>query len=178
MNQKSMFNDHFQERDIVYTPDDVVKDMVSFFPLSGKCLDPCRGHGAFWDRLPDGSDWCEIKDGKDFFDYDLQVDWIIGNPPYSIFVDFLKHSFELAKNVVYILPTNKVFQSFSVMDEIDRYGGIKAVLVYGGGQRVGFPFGFSVGAFHFKKDYVGGSLIIFRRLITSSFTKTAKNSRL
>lgn len=151
--------------DIVYTHDDVVKDIVSFFPIKGKCLDPCKGDGVFLRYLPSSTEWCEIRQGRDFFDYSGRVDWIVGNPPYSIFFEFLNHSFNISNNVVYILPTNKVFQSFKIMDSIDNYGGIHTILVYGGGQRVGFPFGFSVGAFYFRKNFNFGTKIIFRRLI-------------
>lgn len=149
--------------DIVCTPDVVVLDIINFFKPSGKCLDPCCGSGEFLRHLPVGSDWCEIREGKDFFNYQNQVDWIIGNPPYSIFVDFLRHSFRLAKNVVYLVPTNKIFQSFKIMDQIDEYGGIKAMVVYGGGQRIDMPFGFSVGVFHFVKNYNGKTRIVFRK---------------
>jgi hypothetical protein len=163
--QKTLFeNIDPNPSDIVYTPENIVLDIMSFFPISGKCLDPCRGDGAFFRFLPEGSDWCEVRERKDFFDYNLCVDWIVGNPPYSIFYDFLRHSFKLSNNIVYILPTNKVFQSFKIMDEIDNYGGIRTMLVYGSGQNVGFPWGFSVGAFHFKRNYDGATKIIFRRL--------------
>lgn len=151
--------------DIVYTPDNVVLDMLSFFPIAGKILDPCKGDGAFIKRLPGDAEWCELREGRDFFNHTEHVDWIVGNPPYSIFRDFLAHSYNIADNILYIVPTNKIFQSFKIMDMIDRNGGIHTMLVYGGGQNVGFPFGFSVGAFYFKKGYVGASKIIFRRII-------------
>jgi hypothetical protein len=106
-------------------------------------------------------DWCEIEEGKDFFLYRAQVDWIIGNPPYSGFLAFLKHSFSLAENVVYLVPTNKIFQSWKVMDAIIEYGGVKGMLIYGSGHLVGFPFGFSVGAFHFQRGYRGDTRLAF-----------------
>lgn len=113
------------------------------------------GRRIVYNNLPSGSDWCEIKYNKDFFDYNETVDWIIGNPPYSIFKNWLEHSFKLAANVVYILPTNKVFQRQIIMKMINEYGGIAALKVYGSGTIIGFPFGFSVGAFHFQKGYKG-----------------------
>lgn len=140
--------------DIVYTPDNVCKDIVRWVKPNGKCLDPCYGDGAFYKNLPTGSDWCEIRQGKDFFDYKEHVDWIIGNPPYSIFEEWLRHSFDIAENVVYILPTNKVFQRQIIMRMINNYGGIKGMMVYGSGSMVGFPFGFSVGTFWFSRNYV------------------------
>ena len=141
--------------DIVYTPDNVVKSIIDWIKPGGKCLDPCMGDGAFLRQLPAGSDWCELRKGKDFFDYNTKVDWIIGNPPYSIFEEFLRHSFDIAQNVVYILPTNKVFQRQIIMEMINSWGGIKGIMVYGSGSVVGFPFGFSTGTFHFKKNYNG-----------------------
>ncbi|MFQ5637993.1 MAG: hypothetical protein ACE5IR_08345 [bacterium] len=141
--------------DVVYTPYEVAKQIIAWIKPSGKCLDPCKGDGAFLRHLPNGSDWCEIREGKDFFDYENKVEWVIGNPPYSIFEDWLRHSFEIADNVVYILPTNKVFQRQVIMDMINKWGGVKALLVYGSGSQVGFPFGFSVGTFHFQRDWQG-----------------------
>ena len=155
-----MFPRKAHPRDIFYTPEWVVKDKVHYFRPTGKCLDPCSGRGVFHKYLPVGSDWCEIQKGRDFFNYTKKVDWIIGNPPYSIFEDFLKKSFEIADNVSYLVPTNKIFQRQIIMDMINRYGGIKSMIIYGSGQLIDFPFGFSVGNFHFKKNYKGETKVI------------------
>lgn len=153
--QQSLFYLPPLQSDVVYTPDKTAKDIIDWLKPTGLCLDPCLGDGAFYKYLPKGSEWCEIRKGKDFFDYNKKVDWIIGNPPYSIFEDWLQHSFELADNVAYILPTNKVFQRQIIMKMINDWGGVKGIKVYGSGQAIGFPFGFSVGAFHFGKKYKG-----------------------
>ncbi|HZW70803.1 MAG TPA: hypothetical protein VFF57_07990 [Hanamia sp.] len=145
--------------DIVYTPEDISKAIVNFLNPVGKCLDPCRGDGSFYKYLPN-ADYCEIKEGLDFFDYSKKVDWIIGNPPYSIFKDFLEKSFELADNVSFLVPTNKVFQRQVIMDMINKWGGVRSIIVYGSGSLIGFPFGFSVGNFHFQKNYKGATEII------------------
>ena len=150
--------------DVVYTPSAIALDMVEYFEPKGSILEPSAGDGIFLRYLPPETEWCEIEKGRDFFTYQKRVDWIIGNPPYSIFSEFLAHSFRLAENVVYILPTNKIFQSWRIMNQIEKYGGIRAMLVYGGGNAVGFPFGFSVGAFHFQRGWKGDSTIVFRNL--------------
>lgn len=147
------------ESDIVYTPRNVSKGIIQFLKPIGKCLDPCKGDGAFYDYLPD-ADYCEIREGKDFFEYNNRVDWIIGNPPYSIFEEFLRHSFELANNVSFLVPTNKVWQRQIIMDLINKWGGVKSIIIYGHGGLIGFPFGFSVGNFHFQKDYRGDTSIV------------------
>lgn len=150
-----MFETPVLPADIVYTPVSVSKRICEHLDLSGKCLDPCKGDGAFLRFMPDGSEYCEIREGKDFFDYNGKVDWVVGNPPYSIFFDFLQKAFEIAENVSFLVPTNKIFQRQVVMDAINKYGGIKSMMIFGSGQLIDFPFGFSVGNFHFKKGYKG-----------------------
>jgi hypothetical protein len=110
--------------------------------------------------MPVGSEYCEISDGKDFFEFNKRVDWIIGNPPYSNFKEFLEHSFNLSDNVSFLVPTNKIFQRQIIMDMINRYGGIKSQIIFGSGSLIGFPFGFSVGNFHFQRGYKGDCKLI------------------
>jgi hypothetical protein len=156
MKQERLFDIPVNPSDIVYTPDEVASGIINWLKPVGKCLDPCKGDGAFYKFFPeDGRDYCEIREGKDFFDYRGGVDWIIGNPPYSIFEAFLQKSFALADNVAFLVPTNKIFQRQLIMDRITAYGGIKSMLIYGSGQILDFPFGFSVGLFHFQKNYSG-----------------------
>ena len=101
--------------DKIYTPVETAKDIISKFNLSGKVLDPFKGNGAFYDNLPETveKDWCEIDLGRDFFDYNEKVDWIISNPPYSIFGPVIEHSMEIADNIVYLIPLNKLTSSFT-----------------------------------------------------------------
>lgn len=158
--QIEMFDKPVLPADIVYTPEIISKAIIEHLKPDGLCLDPCKGDGAFLKYLPAGSDYCEIREGKDFFNYSQKVNWIIGNPPYSIFKDFLQHSFDISENVSFLVPTNKVFQRQIVMDMINKWGGVKSIIVYGSGSLIGFPFGFSVGNFHFKKGYKGETEII------------------
>lgn len=164
MAQLSMFKQSHNAKDVVFTPDEVAQDIIGYFNPSGIVLDPCKGDGSFYRNYPEGvqSRYCEISEGKDFFTFTEKVNWIIGNPPYSIFFDFLQHSFKIADDVVYLIPTNKVFQSWKLMKSIQKWGGIYTMLVYGSGHLVGFPFGFSVGAFHFRKGYHGKVTLQFR----------------
>lgn len=46
------------------------------------------------------------------------------------------------------------------MDLINKWGGVKSIIIYGSGTLIGFPFGFSVGNFHFEKGYKGDTKII------------------
>lgn len=151
-------------RDVVYTPDDVARDVVNFFKPTGRILEPCAGDGAFLRYLPPDTDWCEIEKGRDFFACHERYDWIVGNPPYSIFSDWLRHSFEIAANIVYIIPINKAFNSHRSMCEIARYGGIKTIYVFS--QQTfsdyGWTVNFALGAVHFRRGYKGGTFTYFR----------------
>lgn len=150
-------------RDVVYTPDDVARDVVNFFKPTGRILEPSAGDGAFLKYLPPDTDWCEIEKGRDFFACHEHYDWIIGNPPYSIFSDFMRHAFKLADNVVFVIPINKAFNSMKMMREIFEYGGIPAVYVIDGGGRLNFvEIGFTIGAVHFQRGYKGGMFTVFR----------------
>lgn len=157
MSQLKLFNipEKQNENDVVYTPQWVAQDMINFFKPSGKCLDPCYGTGAFYNLLPDGSDYCEIKQGKDFYDYYKKVDWIIGNPPYSDWMNWVIHSFKLSKNILYLITTNKFFISYKIIKKLRNWGHIKHIRYYGPGNRLGFPLGFAIGAVYIKKNYFG-----------------------
>lgn len=121
--QTTLFEIPVNPSDIVYTPENIAAGIIQFLNPSGKCLDPCKGDGAFYNYLPEGSDYCEIREGKDFFEYNKKVDWIIGNPPYSIFEQFLQKSFSIADNVAFLVPTNKVFQRQLIMEMVNKWGG-------------------------------------------------------
>ena len=142
--------------DKVYIPENIAKKIIDEFNLEGKVLDPFRGKGAFYDNLPKtvSKEWCELDDNKDFFQFTENVDWIISNPPYSIFNDVLKHSFELCDNIVYLIPINKLTSSFTRIKQLSDWGGIPKVILMSP-KEVGFPFGFAVGAVYFKKGYKG-----------------------
>ena len=75
--------------DVVYTPDAIAADIVRHFSPTGRVLDPCAGDGVFLRHLPVGADWCEIEQGRDFFMWTEPVDWVVGNPPYAVFPDWL-----------------------------------------------------------------------------------------
>ena len=145
---------HINKNDVVFTPDWLAKQICEMFPIGGEVLEPCKGEGVFLKYLPSNTEWCEIADDKNFYDYHKKVDWLVTNPPYSDFDRFLDHSFELADNVVLLVPIAKIMKSMGTLKKIFIYGGIVSCHFLGGGQ-AGFPFGFPVGIYHFKKDYKG-----------------------
>jgi hypothetical protein len=141
-------------KDVVLTPRHIAVSMVNHFKPSGAILDPCRGEGVFSDMI--GCDWCDIQEGSDFFDWETPMDWIIGNPPYSIYSDWIRHSFDIADNIVYLIPINKAFNSSSMLKATYDWGGIAEIVHVGPGAQLKFPIGFAIGAVHYKRCYKGG----------------------
>ena len=141
--------------DVVYTPEWVAKDMVKYFNPGGSILEPCSGDGVFLKYLPDNTKWCEIQRGRDFFAWHKRVDWLFGNPPYGIYSKWLDHSMNIASDIVYLLPVNKAFNSWAMINRVNDWGGIAAIRVYGAGARLGFPIGYAIGAIHYQKGYTG-----------------------
>lgn len=148
------------DTDKVYTPENIAKLIISKFNLSGKVLDPFKGQGAFYNNYPETvkKDWCEIDEGKDFFEYKEHVDWIISNPPYSIYDEVMNHSFEIADNIVYLVPLNKIVSSLGRVKKIKEFGGVPYIYIIGA-SRCGFPFGFPCCAIYVKRGYKGETKI-------------------
>lgn len=148
------------KNDKIYTPLNVAKEIIDIFQPTGKVLDAFKGKGAFYNQYPANveKDWCEIDDGRDFFDYNEKVDWIITNPPYSILDEVLEHSFEIAQNIVYLVPLSKIFTSLKRIRKILNFGNIKEIHIIGAGK-CGFPFGFPACAIWFSKGYSGKTII-------------------
>ena len=135
--------------DEIDTPFDLAIKIVTYFNPKGKILEPCKGNDGFY-RTGIFTDWCEIKDGKDFFDYNEKVDWIITNPPFSKFRKFLNHSMELADNIVFLCSINHFWLKARIRDMIEKGFGIKEILLVDTPET--FPqSGFQIGVVHIQK---------------------------
>ena len=148
--------------DLVLTPLAMAKRVIDLYGIQegSTILDPCRGEGAFYDNYPENciKDWCEIEEGRDFYAYEGNVDWIITNPPYSILDDFMNKAFEVADNIVFLVPLSKMVSSLGRIRRVLGYGNIVSIHIVGAGK-CGFPFGFPACAFYMKKEYTGETLI-------------------
>ena len=141
--------------DDVMTKTESAQFIIDYFNPKGFVLEPCKGTGSFYNLFKGDKDWCEIKQGKDFFNYNKKVDWIITNPPFSIFDEFLLKAFEIADNIVFFCPLVKTFKGKKLDQKIQEYGDIKEIIHMGTGSQHGFPFGFSVGCIYYKRNYKG-----------------------
>lgn len=100
--------------DRIYTPPELAELIVGHLKPSGRMLEPCRGTGSF-SRLMPGCDWCELDEGRDFFELQaggfLNYDWIITNPPFSLIYEFAEKAFDVASSdggrVCFLAPLNQ-----------------------------------------------------------------------
>jgi hypothetical protein len=121
-------------------------------------LEPCAGRGAFVRAFKANGikniTACEIKKGRDFFDCDQRVDWIITNPPFSQMREFLKHSYEIASNVVFLTFTAHVLgMKARLQDMNDARWGIKELLCVPTPPKPWPQSGFQVCAAHLRKGW-------------------------
>ena len=148
----------YNPNDDIMTPRHIAKRIIDELPIDmfDALLDPFKGDGAFYDQFPITMHryWCEIKEGRDFFEFKMPVEWIVSNPPYSKFTDVMQHSYKIAKNIVYLIPLNKIVSSWGRVLDLEKFGGIKKIWIFPAGK-ANFPFGFPACAVWIQKDYKG-----------------------
>lgn len=138
--------------DVVFTSRPLAKRIIDHFKPKGRVLDPARGDGAFYDQIEGEKDWCEISQGRDFFDYRARADSIITNPPWSLFRQFLVHSMELANDIYFLVSIDLVFTKDCIRDVRNGGFGIKEIYLVDAPSN--FPqSGFQIGVVHFKKGF-------------------------
>ena len=141
--------------DVHFTDEKIAHRIIEYFSPCGKCLEPFRGGDAFLRHLPDGTAWCELTRGVDFFDFTDAVDWIVTNPPFSNLTQVFAHSFAISENCVFLIPISKYWSSRPRLDLAKQYGGLVEILHVGTGRQIGFDIGFPFAALHFSRGYKG-----------------------
>ena len=141
--------------DIVMTPVDYAVRVIKHFNPQGSKLDPCRGDGAFYNNMTE-CDWCEIREGRDFYECDGHYDWIMTNPPWSIFRDFNKKAMEVADNVAFLSSINAYWMKARLRDMREHGFGIKEILIFEKHPPKPFPqTGLQLGVTHIQKGWEG-----------------------
>lgn len=137
--------------DKIYTPEFIVEEVLEYlednFPeySQGTILEPFAGEGAFVNKLPSHTDWCEIDKGVDFLKYSGKTDWIITNPPYSTFDIMLEKMLQVSESIAMVIPYNKLMCSMPRLMDVKRSGkSITHIRYLGSGRQMKFPFGFPV----------------------------------
>lgn len=139
--------------DKIMTPVYLAEQIVNHFKPNGKVLEPCSGTGNFLKVLPN-ADYCEIDSGIDFLEVVGHWDWIITNPPYSKYRDFLIKAMQVADNVVFLQLINATFYKARLREMFKYNFGIKEILLIDTPKE--FPqFGFQMGCIYYKRDYKG-----------------------
>lgn len=156
--KKSLKMNHIKKEDVVMTPEWMAIDIINHYQPKGVILDPCKGTGNFYNNFPSSEqrEWCEISEGKDFFEYNKKVDWIISNPPFSNMVPFMIHAMEISDNVVYYIYLDIFFTKarINVMQEMGF--GLREIYFIEALPTDDFPkFGRSLAAVHLKKGWEG-----------------------
>lgn len=138
------------------TPQWFADMIVGAFKPSGVVLEPCAGEGAFLRALEGRGDirWCEIEQGRDFLAYDKPADWIITNPPWSRFSDFLIHSLALAQNVVFLVTINHWWTKRRVREVLDAGFGYRRLILTAWPKEFRAT-GFQLGVMHLQRGYAG-----------------------
>ena len=158
---RSQANRNYKSDDEVMTPEYLAEALVNHFKPSGKILEPCKGTGNFLKFLPEDTLWCEISEGKNFFDFNDKVNWIITNPPWSQIRKFLQHSMEISKNVCFLFTINHLWTKARIRDIKEAGFGIKEIVIFDTPDNFP-PLGFQVGMIHLQSKYSGD--IIFSDL--------------
>lgn len=145
--------------DKVMTPIYICKKIINHFKPIGSILEPCKGTGNFLSIIPN-ADWYELDEGKDFLTARGHWDWIITNPPYSQYRDFLNKSMEIADNIVFLQLINATFYKARLRDMLNNNFGIKEIWCIDTPKE--FPqFGFQMGCVYYKRNWNKETLINF-----------------
>ena len=169
---KSQPNRNYKSDDEIMTPEYLAEALVNHFKPNGKILEPCKGTGNFLKFLPKDTLWCEISEGKNFFDFNEKVDWIITNPPWSQIRKFLQHSLEISKNVCFLFTINHLWTKARIRDIKNIGFGIREIAIFDTPDNFP-PLGFQVGMVHLQAKYSGD--IIFSDL--SGLIETQANPK-
>ncbi len=162
---KNQPNRDYNSNDRVMTPPELCDLVVNYFEPRGIVLEPFCGSGNFrhaLSRYATSLSWCEIDEGRDFFEYSMRCDWIVTNPPWSRISDALRHSCELADNIVFLQTVNHIFTT--CRERIVREAGFALKEIFYVDWPKEFPkSGFLLGAVHWQKGYKGDVKITDKR---------------
>lgn len=101
------------------------------------------------------TDWCEISLGRDFFKARGKWDWIITNPPFSLFTEFLAKGCEVADNVVFLSLLPTWFMDRKLKELRDQQFGIVEILRMQQPPKPWPTFGYAMAAVHVRRFHKG-----------------------
>ena len=138
----------------INTSIELAERLVKHFRPNGVILEPCCGEGNFLQVLPKNTLWCELDKGKDFFDFNDKVDWIITNPPWDNVTNFLEHSLEVSNNICFIIVLQQLWTKKRLRLIRENNFGIKEILYFK--EPENFPhLGIQIGAIYLQRNWLG-----------------------
>ncbi len=141
--------------DRIMTPPETARLILAHFRPHGRILEPCCGSGSFSNLMP-GCDWCELDEGRDFLALDGHWGWIVTNPPWSKFRDFLRHGMEVADNIVFLCLINAWFMRARQRDMAQAGFGLVEILHVPVPPPPWPQAGFCLGAGWLRRGWTGG----------------------
>jgi hypothetical protein len=102
-------NSRLNDYDFYPTPSWCYENLDIDWSLFKTAHEPCRGDGRIQQFLENNgikTTYSELREGKDFFDWDDKTDLIFTNPPFSIAKEFVDHSVSRSETVVMLLRLN------------------------------------------------------------------------
>ena len=112
--------------DKIYTPPQVAIKMIEMCDIKPDdiVLDPCRGGSVFFDNFPEcHKEYCEIDEDIDFLKYEGNPTVICGNPPFSLYNQWILKTIELKpEKICYLFGIwNMMPNRFSVLEQNGYY---------------------------------------------------------
>lgn len=106
----------YNGEDCINTPYEMALAIVNKINPIGTCLEPCRGDGAFtmaFENHGNKYEWCEIKDGIDYFEKgETEAEVCITNPPFSKVTKFLRKTIDLGiPKIVFLVTINTIWMN-------------------------------------------------------------------
>lgn len=95
--------------DFYPTPNWCYENLNINWSLFKNAHEPCRGDGRIQQFLENKgiqTTYSELREGKDFFDWNDKTDLIFTNPPFSIAKEFIDHSISKSDTVIMLLRLN------------------------------------------------------------------------
>ena len=96
-----------KSNDVFLTPLKLAKEHIAMIDYIEKEVwyDPFKNTGNYFNNFPspETSEWSEILEGEDFFQFNKDVDVICSNPPYSMITKVLAKCVELNPRVISLL---------------------------------------------------------------------------
>ncbi|URC22729.1 hypothetical protein KASHIRA_01550 [Serratia phage vB_SmaM-Kashira] len=93
--------------DLYETPKWCVDSILKIIPIRNdwSYMEPCRASGRFYNHMPIGSAWGEIRHGIDYLktEYNIRVDCILTNPPFLLAQEFVEKAHKDADVVIMLL---------------------------------------------------------------------------